>query len=140
MALAGHRCSYNVAMEREPVLVGERVKELRTRKRMSQKTVGQAAGLSQVAISDIELGKTIRVDADKVAYIADALGTTMEYLLDLTDDPLPPHGARAIAVEEAVRQVLMLPASARDALVEFLRLSQTGVHSEPETADTDSGG
>lgn len=123
-------------LEREPILVGERVAELRRRARMSQMALADVVGVSQASISGFERGRTTQVDAWIVAKMAAALGTTMDYLLALTDDPSPRHGGSRMAVDEAIRQVLLLSPEARDALAEFLRLLQIADRSNGESEHT----
>lgn len=123
-------------MEREPVFLGDRLKELREQRGMTQTSLADLAGVSQPTISDLELGKNPRVDAWIVAKLASALHTTMRYLLGLTDNPVPPEDMPRLAVNEAVRRVLLLRPDARDALVEFLRIVQSADGSDSQTEDT----
>lgn len=118
-------------MEREPVLIGERLEELRRRVGLSQSAVAERVGVTQPTISDLERGVYQNVDAWIVANLAGVLQTTMDYLLGLTNDPSPREGPR-LAVDEVTRQVLLLSPQARDALAEFLRLVQ-------KHGDTDGG-
>lgn len=111
-------------MEREPVLIGDRIRELRIRLRQSQAGLAEHVGISQPTVSELERGVIVNVDAWIVAKLSAALETTMDYLLGLTDDPSPRYGGPRLALDEAVRQVLLLRPEAREALVEFLRLVQ----------------
>jgi putative transcriptional regulator len=131
----GYRDSYNRGMEIEPVLIGERIAELRRRVGMTQAALGEMVGVSQATISETENGRNPNVDAWIVARLAAALDTTMDYLLNLTDDPSPRPESR-LAMGEALRRVLLLPPPARDALVEFLRMIQTAAQSDEQSECT----
>ena len=63
---------------------GERLKELRTEKKLSQMELSVATGISQSAIAKWELGKT-----DPTAYalitLSNYFNESVDYLLGLTD-------------------------------------------------------
>lgn len=65
---------------------GQRIFELRRAAGMTQKQLGDAAGLSMQAINDIEKGRR-ETKISKAVSIALALNTTVEYLAGVTDDP-----------------------------------------------------
>jgi transcriptional regulator with XRE-family HTH domain len=124
-------------VDKEPILIGERIAELRIGKGLTQTELASAVGVSQSSVSQMELGKVSRVDAWIVAKLAQALETTMDYLLAMTDDPSPRRSVQRLAVDEAIRQVLILSPAARDALAEFLRLARLEGQTEPERGCTE---
>ena len=74
--------------------IGKRVRILRNDLRMEQKEVAALASVygvqvSQATISRIERD-VIEPNAVTIAALARALGTTTDYLLMLSDDPVPP--------------------------------------------------
>lgn len=76
--------------QRMPVLA-ERIKTLRNKKGWSQADLATNAGLTQQAIDKIEKGETQRTRF--INEIALALGTSWQYLMGKTDDPIV-QGAR----------------------------------------------
>jgi len=67
--------------------LGSRVRELRDRKGMTQRELGELAGVRQSHISLIENDKRPNVTALVAADIARALGVSLEHLLGLHLDP-----------------------------------------------------
>lgn len=63
---------------------GERLKELRTAKGMSQMQLAQAVGISQSAIAKWELGKT-EPTASAIVRLAAFFCESTDYLLGVTD-------------------------------------------------------
>lgn len=70
-----------------PMGLGQRVRELREAKEMSQEDLAQAIGKRLLAVSQIERGKTENPRADTVSGLAEALGTTVDYLLHGEERP-----------------------------------------------------
>lgn len=62
-------------------MVGERVKEVREAKRLSQSALGQKIYRSQNAINKIEHGKVAKVNIDIIRSIAEVCGCSEDYLL-----------------------------------------------------------
>lgn len=61
---------------------GERIKELRIRRNMTQVQLADAVGVSPQVISNIERSYTSdRTKADVLATMASVLGTTIDYLI-----------------------------------------------------------
>ena len=65
----------------------KRLKELRTQQGLSGARLASAAGISERQIWRLEAGDRPNVSAVLLARIALALGTSLEYLLGMTDDP-----------------------------------------------------
>jgi transcriptional regulator with XRE-family HTH domain len=68
----------------EPQTFGEKIKQLRKGRKMTQEQLGEAVGLSCVSISKIEANK-ILTTADKIAKLADFFNVSVDWLLGCTD-------------------------------------------------------
>ncbi len=69
--------------------IGNRIKQLRKARKMSQDELAQAVGYqSRSTVGKIELGK-MDITQSSVAAIAKALGTTPGYLMGWEDEPAP---------------------------------------------------
>lgn len=70
--------------------LGDRVKELRDARQLSQKQLAKLAGITQPSLSDIESGKTKGEDlkAPTLLGLASGLKADPEYLLNGKGDPL----------------------------------------------------
>lgn len=66
-----------------------RVKSLREHKGWTQSDLSRESGVDQANISRLEAGKTPNVSAILLGQLADALGTTLDYLTGKTDNPHP---------------------------------------------------
>ena len=62
-----------------------RVKELRFSKNLSQKSLGEAVGLSMQTINDIENGRRTTT-MEKLVSLADFFDVTLDYLVGRSDD------------------------------------------------------
>jgi transcriptional regulator with XRE-family HTH domain len=77
---------------------------------MTQSDVAAATGISQAALSKIEVdGDRLRLTGQTLKQLAEGLGVSADYLLGLTDDPRrvregPPITLREWAILEAVRR------------------------------------
>jgi transcriptional regulator with XRE-family HTH domain len=67
---------------------GDRLRDLREKQGKTQDELAEQLGIASLQIYRYENGKT-RPDGDTVARIAVALNTSTDYLLGLTDDPIP---------------------------------------------------
>jgi len=65
-----------------------RLRELRKKKKFSQVKMQMLTGIDQSDYSKIETGKR-HMSFEQCKRIAIALGTSMDYLAGLTDDPAP---------------------------------------------------
>lgn len=61
-------------------MIGKRVRELRIKKGLSQQELGNAIGVTKVSVCGYESGCRIP-NLEKLAKLADTLGTTTDYLL-----------------------------------------------------------
>ena len=68
---------------------GERIVLLRRRQGMTQRTVGEEAGIHPNTIARLERGKLTDLPGKAVARLAQALGTTTDYLLGLSEQDAP---------------------------------------------------
>ena len=105
--------------------LGDNIRALRQKRRMSQQELARAAGITQAVISDLENG--IQTGSKFLSQIANALGVTMGDLdpkfagrkYDLPDDP---DDARLwIAIEAAFWQLLGSEAKAQDLIAEIFQ-------------------
>jgi transcriptional regulator with XRE-family HTH domain len=64
---------------------GERIVLLRRRQDMTQRTLGEEAGIHPNTIARLERGKLTDLPGKYVARLAQALGTTADYLLGLSE-------------------------------------------------------
>ena len=70
---------------------GERIVLLRRRQGMTQRTLGEEAGIHPNTIARLERGKLTDLPGKSVARLAQALGTTADYLLGLSEQNTPPE-------------------------------------------------
>ena len=68
---------------------GERIGLLRRRQGMTQRTLGEEAGIHPNTIARLERGKLTDLPGKSVARLAQALGTTADYLLGLSEQEAP---------------------------------------------------
>ena len=66
----------------------ERLKELRKGRAISQQHIAEILGIDKQQYSDYENGKT-RVPPDVLIELSRFYGTSVDYLLDLTDEKTP---------------------------------------------------
>jgi transcriptional regulator with XRE-family HTH domain len=95
---------------------GDRVKDLRERRGLTQGQLAQYGGASQSYISDIESGKQTNVGSGKLVGIARVLKTNVGYLVGDTDDPRPSDTVWS-----------EIPASKRRVIEKFLALAEQHV-------------
>lgn len=69
--------------------LGERLRELRKRLKLSQGQLEAYAGVSQSTISDLERGQIAPKTLDAVIQLAKYYDCSTDYLLGLTDEPTP---------------------------------------------------
>jgi len=65
--------------------VGERIKELRTQKKLTQSDLAKAVGLTYIQVGRYETQKS-NPSADVLSKLADALETTADYLMNGSQD------------------------------------------------------
>jgi transcriptional regulator with XRE-family HTH domain len=74
--------------------LGERLRQLRTRRRWSQRELAERAGVRQALISQLESGKQQDTTSANVRKLAFALGVTVDYLTGYNDPDAVPGTAR----------------------------------------------
>jgi transcriptional regulator with XRE-family HTH domain len=75
-----------------PTSFGRRLAELRGTRELTQQQLAEKANIPAAVISHFETGVRASASADNLVKLADALTTTVDYLLARTDDPSPPSG------------------------------------------------
>ena len=118
--------------------LGEKIKELREKKGMNQKQVAEASGITQATISRIEKGKVKQLKSEALKRLAEALGTTVDYLVDRKENLTPEELAN---VDENVTYLFRgyekLPSEARKQLIDFVQFLE-GKEKEEELVRTEA--
>lgn len=73
---------------RKEILRYERIRNLRIDKGYSQRQMAEVVNVKQNTYSQYEIG-VLNYPLDVVVQLAKFFGTSVDYLLDLTDDPRP---------------------------------------------------
>lgn len=73
----------------QPLLLGQRIRELRERQGMSQVALARKLDASINAINMLEVGSTRAPHIDRLIALANLFGVSLDYLVGLTDDPAP---------------------------------------------------
>ena len=71
------------------IIMYERFKNFREDNDLSQKAVAELLSVAQTTYSDYELGK-LNIPIPALIKLADLYNTSIDYLLERTDDPSPP--------------------------------------------------
>ena len=101
--------------------LGEKVKELREKKGMNQKQLSEASLITQATISRIESGKVNQLKSDALKRLADALGSTVDYLVDRTDQLKPEDVMKADkTAKHLFRGYEKLSSDGRKQLIDFV--------------------
>lgn len=69
-------------------IIGGRIKERRKALQLNQQQLSELAEISQTQISRYEIGEN-EPTAEVIAQLAEALKTSADYLIGITDDPSP---------------------------------------------------
>lgn len=78
------------------VTTGQRIKQLRLAKGLSQEQLGGMVGVKKAAINKYESGLVVNIKRSTIAKLAEALDTDPVYLLGLTEQaPAPPEDERS---------------------------------------------
>ncbi len=80
---------------------GDRVKSIREFHGITQEQLAEQIGVAVLQINRYENNKT-EPNGETVGKIALALQVSADYLLGLTDDPVPAHGTGKLSVREWV--------------------------------------
>lgn len=86
--------------------LAERVRQLREARNWTLGQLAAYSGVSKAQISRIESRQRRNPSADTLMNLAQALGTTTDYLLGLTDDPRKPAEHDYKAVAEGVNNLI----------------------------------
>ena len=86
----------------QPLVLGQRIRELRERQGMSQAALARTLDASINAINMLEVGSTRAPHIDRLIALADLFHVSLDYLVGLTDDPVPAkkqqRGRKAVPV------------------------------------------
>jgi transcriptional regulator with XRE-family HTH domain len=109
-------------------ILGTRVKTLREARGLTQGQLAYKASTTSAQISRIENNERPGAQAILIGRIAEALGTTADYLLGRTADPMPPHlvdeafePQDQIEIQRLVEQMARLPEERRGRLIRAFR-------------------
>jgi transcriptional regulator with XRE-family HTH domain len=110
-------------------LKGARICALREVRNLEPGVLAYKAGVSTAHIYRLESDRRPNASAVVVGKIADALDTTVEYLIGLTDDPSPLRPStleldpkRAIRLQAITHRLACLPSEAQERVVEAVAL------------------
>lgn len=81
-------------------LLGDRLRQSRKARELSQADLAEMLGLPQSWISELETGKRPHLDANTLARFSTALGVTTDYLLGLSDAPTTTRRQRPRKIED----------------------------------------
>jgi len=74
--------------------LGDRIRQLREKRGMSQAGLARTLGASNMAINLLENGTTRAPHIDRLIAIAALFNVSIDYLAGRTDDPAPPKRPR----------------------------------------------
>lgn len=98
----------------------DKIKSLCKQKGIKLKYLCDQFGVAQVYLNDVAKGKNT-MSEDRIMKCAEILGTSFEYLIDVTDDPEPNYiGRTAEALQDKVSLILASVAAMSDEEQEIL--------------------
>lgn len=112
--------------------LGNRLRELRSSKMITQRVVGLEVGLSMQAINDIEHDRR-STTADKLISLADFFDVSLDYLVGRTDEADQPYQTHPALPDEAktlLATYFTLSASDRKKLLDYMKLLQAAQKKE----------
>jgi Predicted transcriptional regulator with C-terminal CBS domains len=115
-------------------MIGERIKQLRVRAKLSQDELAKMANVTQAHISKIELGER-EPNYETLALLASALKTTRAYLMGDTDSTqfdIRHPDERSESVETLDKLIKAMAAENPDITVRFRELQDNIDELEPE--------
>ena len=80
---------------------GDRIRQLRIEKNMTLEELGQRVGVGKSTVRKWETGAIANMRRDKIAKLADALGTTVMDIMGMDKESPAPLDARALSPDEA---------------------------------------
>lgn len=101
----------------------ERLKQLREAKKMTQLSLGMQINASQETISGYEIGRA-QPNLDMLVKLADALGTTTDYILGRTDSRVATQFSKSDLSDdemELLKAVRTLPSEKRQTATELMQ-------------------
>ena len=102
--------------------LGERIKALREKRGMNQKQLAEASRITQATISRIEKGKVNQLKSEALKRLADALGSTVDYLVNRTDQLTPEDVMKADdKAKYLFRGYEKLSSDGRNQLIDFVK-------------------
>ena len=87
-------------------MLGERLRKLRRQRKLTQGQLSTYSQVSQPTISQLESGQIQDITGEMLARLAQALDTTTDYLLGLTDDPRRPAEQDYKAVADGINNLI----------------------------------
>ena len=96
----------------------ERLKKVRESQGLSQRAIALATGITPAQISRYEAGLQSPTE-DAIRKIAQFLGVSADYLLGLTDDPIPKSGELPAFIKEKLKRLEELEKE-RERLLEII--------------------
>jgi transcriptional regulator with XRE-family HTH domain len=103
----------------KPSPFGRRLRQVRTKRRLSQGELADRSGVPVAMISHFETGVRANASADNLVKLSNALEVSIDYLLGRTDDPAPRGGG----VEAALLR--SLGDAPRDVIDSVVRIAET---------------
>ncbi len=104
---------------------GNKIKELRIKKGLTQEELGKLVGVQKAAIYKYETGLVINIKRSIIAKLAEALNTTPTYLLDM-DEKLKNKGLRIPILGKVAAGV---PIEAIEDIIDYEDISQCMAYS-----------
>lgn len=80
---------------------GDRIRHLRIEKNMTLEELGQRVGVGKSTVRKWETGAIANMRRDKIAKLADALGTTVMDIMGMDKESPAPPDARALSPDES---------------------------------------
>lgn len=103
-------------------MLGDRLRNVRNQKGLSQGQISEYAGVSQSTLSDLERGEISPKTIDAVVNLAAYFECSADYLLGLTDDPRPADKRSWTPESQAAVDLIdSLPAAKRAAAIAVLK-------------------
>lgn len=117
--------------------LNQRIKVLRQRQGMTLRELSKKAGVTEATISRWETGRIANMRRDKIAALAEALGTTPAYLMGLTDDPQDISAKTGVSLtSKDQRDIEDILAAARQQLENEEGLMFDGKPASPEAVES----
>ena len=87
--------------------VGLRIHELRRKRKMTLKELGEKVGLTHATVSRYERGYIGQITTEKLKEFADALGTSAAYLIGWTDIEDAEEYENSISLKEQIKEIVV---------------------------------